>query len=295
MPVMLNLDEINTADVLNDLHNCMNPEPIPGNMNIEHPVMHLVETAENPAAPQPLTFAGFGNHSRGKPISMLAKTIVQKQKDVDMNSDDDDDFRTVPLTPQPTKRQNKSPMEDPRLAKKAKAPSPPKKKTQVVVNRKVLPKPAPPKPAPTNQDGERACSSAQAKAADQAAAAAAAGSAGVPKVAQTTLCQFGNMQNVFKGNTACADVCKTPIAQEAEVPAPDAPRQPPRQRLTTRRRNQQPNRLRCNIPFQPDLEYVHVKYPGYGRAVMLREVRGGNTICLSFDMMREISRQMRRN
>ena len=286
MPVVLNLEQTTTQDVINDLLNCNNPEAFTEDTNIEHPVVHMVET---PPPQQPLTFAGFGNHSRGKQISLLKKTLVQKQHDEDMDSDDDDDFRAVPLTSQPATRKNKTPMEDPRLVKKARAtpPAPPQKKTQVVVKRKILPKPAPPKPAPANQDGEKPCSSAQAKAAQEAAA----NSTEAAKVAQTTLCQFGNMKNAYKGNTACADACKTPIAREPEMPAADLPRQ----RLTARRRNPQPIRLRCNIPFQQDLEYVHVKYPGYGRAVMLREVYGGNTICLSFDMMREISRQLRKN
>ena len=277
MPVVLNLDEINTENVLADIHKCMNPDPIPGDMIVDHPVLHVVESAEIP--PPPPTFAGFGNQSRGKQIGLLKKTFVQAD---DMDSDDDDVFRTVPMTAQPTKRKSSRNTKDSEPVKKVKLP--PKKKGKVDAQHKL--------PVPTNQDGEVPCTSAQAIAAQQNSLPKA------PKNAQATLCQFENMQNVFKGNTACADTCKTPIAREPEISSGDVPdtlRPLPRQRLTARRRNPQPIRLRCNIPFQQDLEYVHAYYPGYGSAVMLREVYGENMICLSFDMMREIIRQSNDN
>ena len=55
-----------------------------------------------------------------------------------------------------------------------------------------------------------------------------------------------------------------------------------------------PRRLRCDIPFEQDLEYAPVFYRGYGPAIMFQGVLDGATICLSMKMLNEITRHLDR-
>ena len=54
-----------------------------------------------------------------------------------------------------------------------------------------------------------------------------------------------------------------------------------------------PRILKCNIPFEQDVKYARVVYKGHGTAIIFHGVRDGNTICLSLEMLQEITRRVR--
>ena len=227
----------------------------------------------------------------------------------------------IPLTDAPAKKQpakkqpaKKQPAKKQPAKRATKPRAPPKKKTvaEIIQNTAAAtPTKAVSKPS-TSMDGERPCSSRQAIAAATASAqkslqpaqnpapaalttAEVAAQVPRPEKSQTTLCQFAHTKDAFKGNTVCGDRCKRPIVhdvEDSEDSEPEPPRHNVRKRVKLTKRG--PYRLKCNIPFQQDLEYVQTHYSGYGTAIMLRGVKDGNTICLSFDMMREIKKQMGR-
>ena len=116
------------------------------------------------------------------------------------------------------------------------------------------------------------------------------------KSTQSTLCQYTQTKNAFKGNHECGDQCNTTVSNSSKVDEVSEPEileldltEPENnEKIIPKRRKYDRRRIKSNIPFQQDLEFAQVSYPGYGAAIMLHGVVDGTTLCLSYKMLNKI-------